>query len=148
MGQYCQCHNHPCSNGLHGWEASGESSPRLSSHTSPTSGQCMWMPTSLSQPVSPRCFNTSYGASKDTWVSATGTPSCQLHAQYLDNYWRPPHMPLCSASSISKPQSPQPSQGSSDVGSLWCEVQEFSTHQLTSPGAASNFACHWSPPPC
>src|SRR5882724_3681231 len=127
MAQSYQHHNLPYSNGWHGWEGSEEISPRPSSHTSPTYSQHMWMPICLSQHANPHCYNASFGVLKGTQESVKGSPSCQSHAQYSPKYWRPPLTPLCSASSISRLQPPQPLWGSSGVGSLQHKAQNIST---------------------
>ena len=123
------------------------SNPKLSSHTSPTFSQHMWMPTSHSQPANPHCSNMSFKALKGTWVSATGAPSCQSHAQYSSNYWRPPATPACSAGSILRLQSPQHFQASSDAVNSQYKTPNISTRALTSLEAVSNSAPHWSPRP-
>jgi len=75
-----QHHKPQCSNGSHGWEQPKDFNPKLSSPISHIYGQPMSTRACNSPHVSRQCSNDSSEASKDTWASARGHPSCQSHA--------------------------------------------------------------------
>src|SRR5467141_4048639 len=102
MVQRSQLPKRPCSNGLRGWEAPKDCNLRQSNHTSPTCGLHTSTLTYPSQHASPRFFKESYMGSKDTRVSARGTPSSQSPAMYSAKCSRLPPILPCQTSSTSR----------------------------------------------
>src|SRR5882724_683143 len=121
-----------CSSGSHGWEGSKDFNPRQSNLISPTYGQptLTWACPSLH--VSRQCSNASSEASKDTWGSAKGDPSCPSYVTCSHRYLHRPPIQILSASSISRLPLPQPSQDSLGAGSSPCIQAGILTQASTS----------------
>src|SRR5882724_6172441 len=112
-----QHHKLQCSNGSHGWEQAKDFNPKLSSPISHIYGQPTSTRACNSPHVSRQCSNDSSEASKDTWVSARGHPSCQSHVTCSHAYSHRQATRILAAGLISKLPRPQHSQDSLDAGS-------------------------------
>src|SRR5882724_2311739 len=110
-----QHHKPQCLNGSHGWEEPKDFNPKLSSPISHIYGQPTSTQACISPHVSRQCSNISSEASKDTWGSARGHPSCQSHAMCLHTYSHRPPIRILVAGLISKPPRPQHFQDSLDA---------------------------------